>query len=773
MRKYLSDAIKILIVNDDPVQLQILRKFLEKIGVHVISCASAQEALATLRKLDSIDLIITDLYMPGIDGWKLCRLLRSSDYFKCRKVPILVMSATFSGSDAEEITRELGANGFISVPCNPKDIQSAIEKILSGKSERKEVRVLVVEDDTSFRRTICEGLKEYGFATGEASDSTDAHKLFTQMNPDIVILDYHLPDHKGLQLLEFFKSPQHKAAVLVITGDDAPDLAIEVTERGADAFIKKPFKIQYVIDLCEKIRREWSLLRVEKLLEDRTLELRRILETSVDGIITTDPSGSILQINNAVEKMLGYGKDEMAGKNIFDLAPHNEKWHKRGLETLNALKEREILTEVELVWQRKDGSSLEVALNLSLLKDGERHSTGVVASVRDISERKEMESKLLQTEKMRSLGELAAGVAHNFNNALAVILGRTQLLRKIVPPATDLGETGRTMQDITKSLEIIERAAFDGSDTVRRIQEFSRRKHDDRSFSDVDLNEVVQHTIEFTKMRWKDEAESKGIIIRIQKNLSPLPCIAGSASELREVFINLINNALDAMPQGGCLTIETCKQDGHAVITIEDTGTGIPRDIRTRIFDPFFSTKGPRSTGLGMSVSYGIINRHQGKISVESTEGQGTTFTIKLPFGKEVSNENTILLTDAKPRKTRILVIEDEAEVRELLSDILIIDGHEVATAPDGNQGMKLFNENIFDLVVTDLGIPGMSGWQVAAEIKRVNRKIPVVCITGWDIRHMDQQLSESGVDVVVNKPFQVDQIISIVRDGLELRENT
>ncbi|MCK5187730.1 MAG: PAS domain S-box protein, partial [Deltaproteobacteria bacterium] len=718
MKKILKN--RILIVNDDPVQLRILAKHLEKSGKEAITCAEGEEALRKLREIESVDMIITDLYMPGIDGWKLCRLLRSIEFSDFNKIPILVMSATFSGSDAEEITRELGANGFISVPYNPEILRSTIENILLGKVEQRELRVLVVEDSESLRGTICEGLREYGYSVFEASNGNQAYSLFEEVNPEVVILDYHLPEHDGAELLTAFKLPQSQAAVLVTTGDANPELAMKVTKMGADAFVRKPFKIGYLIDLCEKIRREWSLLRVEKLLDDRTLELRRILETSVDGIVITDTSGCIVQINSAVEKMLEYSKDEIVGKNIWELMPLDDKDHEKAVRIIKKLKIKERMTGVEQVWKRKDGNLFHVELNLSILKDAEGNTTGAMASIRDITDRKrageeikdseeryhslienaidaiisvneegvivtfnkkaeemygydreeilgksvlllvppqyrekqkeamekfkevkaskvigrtvetkgfrkdgrefpvetsvfgleingehvftsfvrditsrkEMEDKLLQSEKLRSLGELAGGVAHNFNNTLAVILGRTQLLGRSFETLIGKQERRKSIDDLKKSLAIIEKAAFDGVDTVRRIQEFSRKRGDDKNFTGVDLNEVIEHTLEFTKVRWKDEAGAKGIKINIQKELSLIFPIEGSGSELREVFINIMNNALDAMPKGGQISIKTFVENSHVVVLVKDSGIGIPKDIKDKIFDPFFTTKG-------------------------------------------------------------------------------------------------------------------------------------------------------------------------------------
>jgi len=199
-----------------------------------------------------------------------------------------------------------------------------------------------------------------------------------------------------------------------------------------------------------------------------------------------------------------------------------------------------------------------------------------------------------------------------------------------------IGERGESVIYLKKGLEVIERAAKDGAETVRRIQEFSRQREEDRYFTIIDLNEIIEHALEFTSLRWSNDAESKGIKINIQKKLFTLPTTTGSAAELREVFVNLINNAIDAMPQGGDITIITFKEDSHIKIKVEDTGVGIPKEIEDKVFDPFFSTKGPQSTGLGLSVSHGIVNRHRGTMTVESVEGKGTTFTLIFPISQNI-----------------------------------------------------------------------------------------------------------------------------------------
>ncbi len=382
-----------------------------------------------------------------------------------------------------------------------------------------------------------------------------------------------------------------------------------------------------------------------------------------------------------------------------------------------------------------------------------------------------MEQRLLQSEKLKSLEELAGGVAHNFNNILAAILGRAQLLMMNIKTPPGVQERRKAALDLKKSLEIIEEAALDGANTVRRIQDFSRKKDDDRSLMPVNMNDVIEHSLKFTQGRWKDEAESKDIKITINKESTNLPPVAGNVSELIELFANLLNNAIDAMPQGGSIAIKSFAENKQVTVTVEDTGTGIPQTVQDRIFDPFFTTKGVQSTGLGLSASYGIVKSHGGTISVESREGEGTTFTIKLPISEQAVAEQKIKPLLNRHRKVRILVIDDEKEIRELIADILTMNKFEAEVASNGREGIRLFKEKKFDLVFTDLGMPGMSGWQVAKEIKKINDTTPVALITGWQIQSEDAELKAKGVDLMINKPFRVDQVLRLVQEGMEIKD--
>ena len=531
----------------------------------------------------------------------------------------------------------------------------------------------------------------------------------------------------------------------------------------------------------EEGERRGSIVILRDITERRKTEvenkksgnfLENIFKTTADGILVTNDEGTITMANESLEKILGYSKGELLGKHTKVLMPEGKKHLEIAEEQLTILFEKGVVTSFECEYLKKDGRLIKVEVNSALLKNEKGNVTGAVSSIRDITERKEIEHKLLQSEKLKSLGELSGGVAHDFNNVLAAILGRVQLLKMQFTPPEGIQEKRKAMIDLIKSLEIIERASLDGAETVRRIQEFSRKRADDRNFTQVNINELLENVLEFTSVRWKDAAESKGIKIKINKEFSSLPPTAGSASELREVFTNIVNNAIDAMPQGGRLALRTLTENNHIAINIEDTGIGIPKDIQNRIFDPFFTTKGVQSTGLGMSTSYGIINRHKGTILVNSSEGKGTTFTIKLPLSEEKIKEKGMPEQEEKEhRRAKILVIEDEEGVRQLLYDILTSGGHEVQVAPDGNQGLKLFETGEFDLVFTDLGMPDMSGWEVAESINSINSRIPVAIITGWNIELDELEMKERGVNLIAHKPFEVNQVLQLVLEGMKLRD--
>lgn len=388
-----------------------------------------------------------------------------------------------------------------------------------------------------------------------------------------------------------------------------------------------------------------------------------------------------------------------------------------------------------------------------------------------LSEQERLREQFSHMEKMSALGELASGVAHDFNNTLAGILGRAQLLQTTNDP-----------EQIRKGLQIIVQTAEDGAKTIRRIQDFARQRRD-HDFEPVAVGQLLLDVSEITRPRWKNRAEATNVQIGLDLQIHTVALVMGDASELREVLVNMVFNAIDAMPDGGILTLAARDIDQTVQISVGDTGTGMGADVSTRIFDPFFTTKGKAGMGLGLAVSYGIIRRHEGAIEVNSEVGKGTTFCINLP----IAGEDVEIDTDApetvagaprlaeSPRVlpagaqgTRILVVDDEEYVRELLRDILVAEGCDVVEAAKGREALVHLEAGEFDAVFTDVGMPGMSGWELAEQIRARNGQLPIAIITGWGEAVGSSEQREAQVNWIVAKPFSVGRIVEVLNEVRE-----
>jgi len=374
------------------------------------------------------------------------------------------------------------------------------------------------------------------------------------------------------------------------------------------------------------------------------------------------------------------------------------------------------------------------------------------------AERERMQAQYAQVEKLSALGELASGVAHNFNNTLTGILARAQLLMRT-----------RDFAEIERGLDIIIRTAEDGAKTVKRIQDFARQRRD-HDFEPVDVDQLMHEVAEITRPRWKDHAEAQNVHITLERQINSHATIMGDAGELREVLINMVFNAVDAMPAGGGLTLSTRRAGDEVEISVTDTGTGMTEEVRSRIFDPFFTTKGKAGMGLGLSVSYGIVRRHEGTVEVQSEVGRGTTFRVKLPAAPAqaaLPARDTVAASLPVPSACdlSILVVDDEDYVRELLLDILEREGCEVWLAADGHEAIAIFERREFDAVFTDVGLPGMSGWELARYVRERNEGVALAVITGWGDTVSPEEQSASRADWVVPKPFSIDRITNLVRE--------
>jgi signal transduction histidine kinase/FixJ family two-component response regulator len=380
------------------------------------------------------------------------------------------------------------------------------------------------------------------------------------------------------------------------------------------------------------------------------------------------------------------------------------------------------------------------------------------------AEFEQQREQAVHAEKMAALGELSFGVAHNVNNTLTGILGRAQLLLRTKDP-----------QKISLGIERIIQSAEDGAHIIRRIQDFAR-KQPSRQFQAVSVAALMKDVCEMSRPRW--EAQADGPKIRVALFADCVGSLMGDAVELREVLVNMIYNAIDAMPSGGEIRMSSQEVNGRVVLTIADSGTGMTPEVKSRLFDPFFTTKGKGGTGMGMAVSFGIIRRHNGSIDVESEPGRGTTFRISLPVAElaEARVETDSATADALSGsdKIRALVVDDESAVREVLREALEAEGCEVLVAESGEIALKLydFHGGKIDVVFTDIGMPEMSGWELASEIRKRSSSVPLAIVSGWADAISCDARQAIKADWVVSKPFDIATIAAIAKEVIERREN-
>jgi len=503
-------------------------------------------------------------------------------------------------------------------------------------------------------------------------------------------------------------------------------------------------KDKRVISVVATARDLSELRKVEAVARERQTLLQNILESAREAIYALDFEGRYQWCNQAMLDLTGYKPEDVIGHRFLERT-HEDDREMRTQRFAACLTGEPQSYESRYIAQ--DGH-IRYALvnNAPIIVDG--RITGVLGIARDITEQKQERERAARADKLRALGQLASGVAHDFNNSLAAILGRAQLMLRQVQD-----------ESLIRNLGIVVTAAEDAAATVRRIQTFAR-KSQITEFEHLNVNNLLHDAVEITRTRWQNEARAAGVSIDVKLNSDDELFTMGNASELREVFVNLIVNAVDAMPEGGDLKICGTRTGDQLRLRFADSGTGMEEEVRERVFEPFYTTKGVQGTGLGLAVSYGIIERHEGTISVESRLGEGTTFLILLPAAEGRATEKTAeVINEATPASLSLLVIDDEPVVRETLAEILMDLDHKVVTAEGGRAGLAKIAGGDFDLVFTDLAMPEMDGWETAREIRKQRPELPVVLITGYGASAKPPSGELDLVDEIICKPFDFDQV--------------
>ncbi len=512
--------------------------------------------------------------------------------------------------------------------------------------------MLFIDDEEGLRKVISLTLEDAGYQVLTAADGESGIELCQKESPEIVITDIRMPGINGIEVLKRIKEKDPGKEVIVVTAFGEMEVAIHALQLDASDFITKPIHDETLFVALDRAKERYTTRKelsdytalIEKRWMDTAEELARafnfqenLIDSSIDGILGCDKGGKIVTFNRRLEQMLGYSKDEVLRKVSFSqLLPLGTANHFR--EDLYCEeyggKDRLFLYETHLV--AKSGERIPVQLSATTLFEEGRES-GMVSVIRDLREIRRLEqqfadqTRLLQQHKMMSLGRLAASVVHEINNPLAGILNYIRLMIKIVSRGSTL--TPENLQKFRRYLNLVESETSRCSKIISNLLAFSRKSK--LEFSDIDMNELLEKCILLSQH--KLALQNIEIKTALKQGITT---VSGDFNQIQQCLINLIFNAVDAMPEGGTLTIGCVHNQSKGIVEIkvEDTGSGISEEDLPHIFEPFYSTKREgNGLGLGLATVFGIIDRHKGTITVDSKLGKGTVFTITLPVGKRKS----------------------------------------------------------------------------------------------------------------------------------------
>lgn len=635
------------------------------------------------------------------------------------------------------------------------------------------LHILVLEDNLLDAELAILALDQAGYAC--KWDCVDTRETFLAHLDgqiyDLVISDYNLPTFDGLSAVKLLRQRDPDLPFILVSGTLGEETAIESLKAGATDYVIKSH-LARLPPVVTRALRERDEQRQRREAEAR---YRDLFENANDMIYTRDLNGYFTSVNGMGERLTGYTRQQLLAMSLDQLFGP-EYLHLRAEEVLKYQGEAALAVAEELEFIRKDGTRVFVEVSSRLIYENSK-PTGVQGIARDVSERKRaeeqrkhLEDQLLQAQKMESIGTLAGGVAHDFNNMLTAIIGNIQLVLESTPSES---------LDYPMLTEI-EKAATRATALTRQLLTFSRRQPIERRT--IDLNATIN---ELSQMLRRLIGEHVDVVIRLAEQLS---MIFADPAQIQQVLMNLAVNARDAMPSGGQLLIATreveldeqdCRNQPwarpgrYALLIVGDTGTGMDAELQQRIFEPFFTTKERgKGTGLGLSVVYGIIKQHEGFVQVDSAADRGTTFTIFLPVPAVAQN---VSVPDLSPLvrggNETILVAEDEASLRYLASTVLERLGYTVILAEDGLEAVNLFrgNQARIDLVVLDLVMPRFGGRDALDLMRAIRPDLRALFVTGYndaaDLAETDTLASGTNL---LQKPYRVDVLALSVRELLD-----
>lgn len=420
----------------------------------------------------------------------------------------------------------------------------------------------------------------------------------------------------------------------------------------------------------------------------------------------------------------------------------------------------------EIYLYRKSNDGFWAKAQILPLRDKKGVFRSSALALENITREREAQGIAMQQESLRSLGQMASGIAHDFNNLLAPILGFSELLLK-------MPEDGRDNEKLVSFLEKIKVAAQDGAAVVNRLREFYGSQDREMEVAvEIDPHSLAQQVKDLTQHRWKSQAEARGVDIAFHANVTTSHCLRGNESEIRQALSNLVLNAADAIESDGSISLTIEDFQDNIRIIISDTGKGMSEEEIVKCQDPFYSTKGKSGTGLGLSIVANIVKRHGGEFRIESEKGVGSTVSIILPAQKTALPETVPSADEKKLRPLRVMLVDDEAVLLAVISELLGNGGHEVDNFESGEEAVKAFASKPYDLVITDRAMPNMSGDALAKRIKAQSPKTPIIMVTGFSDMINASASTPENVDLVLAKPVPLNTLNQRIYELVDQQRN-
>jgi signal transduction histidine kinase/DNA-binding response OmpR family regulator len=666
------------------------------------------------------DLVLSDVMMPRLDGFGLLKALRADE--RTRHLPVILLSAR-AGEESAVGGLDAGADDYLTKPFSGRELIARVRTHLDMARQRREwERELEhrVEERTA---QLVRATRDLELEIGERNEAQ--RKLQAQL--------------ERLNLLR-------QITRAIGEHQDLPSIC-QVVIRALEDQLNIDFGCVCSYDAIENVL-------VVGSIGPRSGALAMELAMAERARIPIDESG----LSRCLAGELLYDPDVESAQPAFA-----QRLFRSGLRALVAaplIVEAEVFGVLIAARRHPRGFSsgeCEFLKHLSEHVALAAHQARLYGSLHEAyDELRQTQQAVMQQERLRALGQMASGIAHDINNAISPAALYVESLL----------ETDSTLSPRARRvLPVVQRAIDDVAATVARMREFYRSREPQAALVPVNLNLLIEQVVELTRARWSDMPQQRGVVIEVLEQLQPgLALVPGVESEIREALTNLIFNAVDAMPEGGRLTLRTvASARANVCLEVADTGVGMDEETRRRCLEPFFTTKGERGTGLGLAMVYGVVQRHNADLRIDSAPGRGTTFRVTFPVSEAAIVDHAPAQSALHPLNLRILIIDDDPMVLRSLSEILAAEGHVVVAAHDARQGVDMFHTALrdepFSVVITDLGMPHLDGRGVAKAVKEASSSTPVILLTGWGQRPGPEGGTPPHVDRVLGKPPKVREL--------------